>query len=65
MDPLSNQTDDQIPLPEACNRLRLSRHQVIRRINKEELVGGQYMGRWFVTLESIKRYLAEQQTADA
>ena len=65
MEPASNQTDDRIPLPEACNRLRMSRDQVILRINKEDLAGGQHLGRWFVTLESIERYLARKAEAQS
>ncbi len=62
MEPVSNQSQ-RIPLPEACNRLRMSRDQVILRINKGDVDGGQHLGRWFVTLESIERYLAEAAEA--
>ncbi len=65
MDPGSNQSE-RIPLPEACSRLQMTREQVIPRIQKGELEGGQDLGRWFVTPESIKRYLAaESEAAEA
>ena len=64
MDPASKQPE-RIPLQEACQRLRMSREQLIPRIQKGELEGGQDLGRWFVTLESIDRYIAEQQATAA
>ena len=62
MDLASNQPQ-RIPLPEACSRLQMTREQVIPRIQKGELQGGQDLGRWFVTLESIDRYLADETPA--
>ena len=54
---------EQISLSEACRRLRMSRERVILRINNGELIGGQTMGRWwFVTVGSIERYLADQES---
>ena len=66
MDPASKQPE-RIPLQEACLRLGMSRDQVMPRIQKGELEGGQdsFSGRWYVTQESITRYLAEQQTTAA
>ena len=45
----------------------MSREQVMPRIQKGELEGGQdsFSGRWYVTRESIKVYLALQQAAAA
>ncbi len=58
----SNQSE-RIPLQEACIRLRMSREQVLPRLQRGDLDGGKdaFSGRWWVTLESIDRYLAEQQ----
>ena len=62
MDRASKQSE-RIPLQEACQRLQMSREQVMPRLQRGELKGGRdgFSGRWYVTLESIDRYLAEQQ----
>ena len=64
MDRASKQPE-RIPLQEACQRLRMSREQVMPRLQRGELDGGKdsFSGRWWVTLESIERYLAEESTA--
>ncbi len=52
MDAGSNQPE-RILLPLACRRLRMSRDQVILRINRRDLGGGQDedFGRWFVVVD--------------
>ena len=62
MDVASKQSE-RIPLQEACLRLRMSREQVMPRIQKGELEGGQdsFSGRWYVTQKSLDRYLVEHQ----
>lgn len=52
-----------VTLPQALERLQpMSRDQAIFRIANGELDGGQDLGRWFVTVESIDRYLAAEQS---
>ena len=55
--------DNRIPVQEAAIKLGLSRESVMRRLATGELEGGkdQLSGRWYTTLESIDRYLQEQQ----
>ena len=62
---LASKQPERIPLQEACLRLQMSREQVMPRIQKGELEGGQdsFSGRWYVTQESITRYIEQQTTA--
>ncbi len=55
--------DNRIPVQEAAIKLGLSRESVMRRLATGELEGGrdQLSGRWYATLESVERYLQEQQ----
>ncbi len=64
MDGASKQSE-RIPLQEACQRLRMSREQVMPRLQRGDLDGGKdkLSGHWYVTLESIERYLAEAPAA--
>ncbi len=56
---------DRITLQTACRRLRMSRDQVILRINRRDLDGGQDpdFGRWFVVID--KRFLSLADRAGA
>ena len=62
---LASKQPERIPLQEACLRLRMSREQVMPRIQKGELEGGQdsFSGRWYVTQKSLDRYIEQQATA--
>ena len=55
--------DNRVPVQEAAIKLGLSRESVMRRLATGELDGGKdgLSGRWYATLESIERYLANQQ----
>ena len=69
MDDSSNQPA-RILLPLACRLLRMSRDQVILRINRRDLDGGQDedFGRWFVVVDERFRSLvsaAEAEQAEA
>ncbi|KKL51817.1 hypothetical protein LCGC14_2291660 [marine sediment metagenome] len=59
--------DNRIPVQEAAIQLGLSRESVMRRLATGELEGGKdgLSGRWYVTRESVERYLAKQQQAAA
>ena len=54
-----------LTLPQVCARLRKSRDQVIRLIHKGGLEGGQVLGRWFATEESVERYLQAREKEKA
>ncbi len=59
---MTEASNQQLSLPQACARLKLSRDQVIRRIHKGELEGGLHdLGRWFVTEASIEEYLQARE----
>ena len=55
--------DNRIPVQEAAITLGLSRESVMRRLATGGLEGGRdrLSGRWYVTQESIDRYLVEHQ----
>ncbi len=57
--------DNRIPVQEAAIQLGLSRESVMRRLATGELEGGKdgLSGRWYVTRESVERYLKQQQAA--
>ena len=57
--------DNRIPVQEAAITLGLSRESVMRRLATGELEGAKdrLSGRWYVTRESVDRYIAEQATA--
>ena len=61
----ASKQSERIPLQEACQRLRMSREQVMPRLQRGDLDGGkdQLSGHWYVTLESIERYLNAESTA--
>ena len=53
---------DRLTLVEAAARLEMTQDSVRRRILQGHLEGGQELGRWwYVTQESVTRYLAQQQ----
>ena len=55
---------DRLTLIEAAQLLGLTQDSVQRRILQGHLKGGQELGRWwYVTRESVDRYLTEQQAA--
>ena len=57
---------DRLTLIEAAHLLGLTQDSVRRRILQGHLEGGQELGRWwYVTQESVNRYLAEQQATAA
>ncbi len=57
---------DRLTLIEAAALLELTQDSVRRRILQGHLKGGQELGRWwYVTKESVDRYLAEQQATAA
>ncbi len=57
---------DRLTLVEAAARLEMTQDSVRRRILQGYLDGGQVLGRWwYVTRESVDRYLAEQQATAA
>ncbi len=59
--------DNRIPVQEAAIQLGLSRESVMRRLATGELEGGKdgLSGRWYVTRESVERYLKQRQAAAA
>ena len=59
--------DNRVPVQEAGIKLGLSRESVMRRLAAGELAGGKDLlsAHWYVTQESIDRYLAEKQTTAA
>ena len=55
---------DHLTLIEAAALLGLTQDSVRRRILQGHLEGGQELGRWwYVTQESVTRYLEQQATA--
>jgi len=59
---LEEELDDRLTLQEACKRLEMSRDQVILRIQKKDLDGGQYFGRWwYVKADSVERYIKRER----
>ena len=62
-----NDPDNRVPVQEAAITLGLSRESVMRRLATGELDGAKdrLSGRWYVTRESVDRYLAQQQAAAA
>ena len=57
---------DRLTLVEAAALLGMTQDSVRRRILQGHLAGGQELGRWwYVTRESVDRYLAQQQEAAA
>ncbi len=57
---------DRLTLVEAAALLGMTQDSVRRRILQGHLEGGQELGRyWYVTQESVDRYLTEQQAAAA
>lgn len=59
--------DNRVPVQEAAIKLGLSRESAMRRLATGELEGGRdrLSGRWYVTRESIDRYIVQQQQAAA
>lgn len=59
--------DNRIPVQEAAITLGLSRESVMRRLATGELEGAKdrLSGRWYVTRESVDRYIAEQRATAA
>lgn len=59
--------DNRVPVQEAAITLGLSRESVMRRLATGGLEGAKdrLSGRWYVTQESVTRYLAEQQATAA
>ena len=57
--------DNRVPVQEAAIKLGLSRESVMRRLATGELEGGRdrLSARWYVTQESVTRYLEQQTTA--
>ena len=57
--------DNRVPVQEAAITLGLSRESVMRRLATGELEGAKdrLSGRWYVTQESVTRYLEQQTTA--
>ena len=57
--------DNRVPVQEAAIKLGLSRESVMRRLGSGELEGGRdrLSARWYVTQESVTRYLEQQTTA--
>ena len=57
---------DRLTLNEAAARLSMTEAQVRRRVLQGRLVGGQALGRWwYVTSESVDRYLAAKPAEEA
>ncbi len=63
----TSSTVERVALPDACSELRMSREQVIRRVNIGELEGGRDpdLGRWFVTRRSIESARAKRESDSA
>ncbi len=59
--------DNRVPVQEAAIKLGLSRESVMRRLSAGDLDGDKdrLSGRWYVTQESLDRYLSEQQARAA
>ena len=57
-----NQTDA-VTITDAALRLGVSREAAVRLVQRGILDGGKQLDRWYATIESIDRYLAEQQPA--
>ncbi len=59
--------DNRVPVQEAAIELGLSRESVMRRLATDELEGAKdrLSGRWYITRESVDRYLAQQQATAA
>lgn len=57
---------DRLTLIEAAQLLGMTQDSVRRRILQGHLEGGQELGRWwYVSRESVDRYLAQQKAAAA
>ena len=57
-----------VPIAEAAVQLRLTREQVVRRIQRGELDGGIRRGRWYLTgaaLEAAKTAVSEPEARSA
>ena len=64
--PEPSKQSDRLTLNDAAARLGMTEGQVRRRVLQGRLDGGQELGRWwYVTLESVDRYLAEQRSTAA
>lgn len=57
-------SQDGVPLPEASRRLRMSGEKTRRRLLEGRLEGHLVNGRWYITAQSIERYLAAQGRGD-
>ncbi len=57
--------DNRVALQKAAITLGMSRESVLRRLGSGDLDGGQdsLSGRWYVTQDSLDRYLVERQAA--
>ena len=60
----SNQTEA-LSITDAALRLGVSREAAIRLVQRGLLEGGKQLDRWYTTLESVERYLAEDATPAA
>ncbi len=57
---------DRLTLVEAAALLEMTQDSVRRRILLGQLEGGQELGRWwYVTRQSVERYIIKQQAAAA
>jgi len=58
--------DNRVPVQEAAIKLGLSRESVMRRLSAGELEGAKdsLSARWYVTRESIERYLAKREAPE-
>lgn len=54
---------DTLTITDAALRLGLSREAAIRLVQRGLLDGGKHFDRWYTTVESLDRYIAEQATA--
>ena len=48
-----------VPASDAATALRVSREQVVRRIQRGELAGEQLHGRWFIYRSALERAAAD------
>ena len=59
----SNQAET-LTITDAALRIGVSREAAIRLVQRGILQGGKHLDRWYATLESVERYLAESTAAD-
>lgn len=51
--------DQMVSIAEAAMRLRLSREQIIRRIQQGTLAGGKVFGHWYVDRQAVDRAIEQ------